>query len=191
MKSIEAKLRELGTLFKVMVENYNTFDDVWKNIELGKSAFSIMKDLPDVIEGEFDTPVDKANVLSQMLNNMEETLSPRFCIDVRKYIKTLNVEDEANDEALEHLHDFIDESVSLDEYCNKYGKLLKFDPVERTEKWECVIYDVERKCAELLEDEQRGMGFCFAYWSAKRAVLQKYGITWRSPAVMNPRVLFD
>ena len=35
MESIDAKSRELGALFKVMVENYNTFGDVWKNIELG------------------------------------------------------------------------------------------------------------------------------------------------------------
>ena len=39
--------------------------------------------------------------------------------------------------------------------------------------------------------ESRGMGFCFSYWSMKRAVLAKYGIEWRSPRTMNPRVLFD
>ena len=37
----------------------------------------------------------------------------------------------------------------------------------------------------------RGMGFCFSYWSAKKSVLESYGIEWRSPRQMNPRVLFD
>lgn len=191
MESIDAKSHELGALFKVMAENYSTFGDVWKNIELGKKAFSIIKDLPDVVEGEFDAPVDKVALLSYMLEQMDETLSPRFCIEVRRYIKALNVIDEANNEALEQLQDYIDENISMDEYCKKYGKLLRFDPVERTEKWEDVIYDVEGECADLLKEESRGMGYCFAYWSTKRAVLKKYDICWKTPSVMNPRVMFD
>lgn len=188
---MELKIRELESIFKVMVDNYNTFGALWKNVALGKAAFCIMKDLPDVIKGEFETPADKADVLSQMLEQMDETMTPRFCIEVRRYMQSLKGEDEENNMAIEQLQDFIDENVSMEDYCNKYGKLLKFDPIERTEKWENVICDVECECAELLKDEQRGMGFCFAYWSTKRAVLQKYGISWKTPSVMNPRVMFD
>lgn len=57
--------------------------------------------------------------------------------------------------------------------------------------YEDVIYEVEKEVDEDLKDEPRGMGFCFGYWSAKRAALASRGIEWRSPSAMNPRVMFD
>ena len=51
--------------------------------------------------------------------------------------------------------------------------------------------EVEKEVDEQLKDEPRGMGFCFSYWSAKRAALARRGIEWRSPSAMNPRVMFD
>lgn len=190
-KSIEQKVKRLGAIFSAMVENYNTFDSAWKNIGLAREAFTIMKELPMVVECEYATPVEKALILSQMLDQMEETLTPRFCIEVREYIHSLNADDESNNEELTQLLDFIDESFPMEEYCKKYTKMLKFDPIERTQKWEDVIYDVEQECAEILKDEPKGMGFCFSYWSTKRSVLEKYGISWKSPGSMNPRVMFD
>ena len=51
---------------------------------------------------------------------------------------------------------------------------------------------VERLVDEELEDHPRGMGFCFAYWSAKKHILlDRFGIEWRSPSAMNPGVIFD
>jgi len=35
------------------------------------------------------------------------------------------------------------------------------------------------------------MGFCFGYWAEKRNALERRGIEWMSPSVMNPRVMFD
>ena len=71
------------------------------------------------------------------------------------------------------------------------GGMLKVDPVQATPEWEEVIYEVENEVAEQLKDDPRCMGFCHSYWSAKRAALARRGIEWRSPSVMNPRVLFD
>ena len=71
------------------------------------------------------------------------------------------------------------------------GGMLKVDPVQATPEWEKVIYEVEKEVDEELKDEPRGMGFCFGYWSAKRAALARRGIEWRSPSEMNPRVIFD
>ena len=69
---------------------------------------------------------------------------------------------------------------------------LKVDPVEYTESWEKIIDDVEAEIDSMLEHEPRGMGFCFHYWSVKKNLLsEKYGIEWRSPALMNPGVMFD
>ena len=44
---------------------------------------------------------------------------------------------------------------------------------------------------EELKDEPRGMGFCYGYWSAKRAALAKRGIDWNPPPSMNRGVIFD
>lgn len=182
---------KLGTIFSKMVRNYNSMGDSWKNIELGREAFGLMLSLPDNYPGEYETPADKANLLSQMLDQIVETESPRFCITVREEIERLNPGDSANDKALRMLRDFIDTSVSMEDFCKCYRRHLKFDPVERSEDYERVIPDVEREIAKELKGFPRGMGFCFAYWSAKKAALAKRAIEWNSPAYMNPGVMFD
>jgi hypothetical protein len=68
---------------------------------------------------------------------------------------------------------------------------LKYDPVEDSDAYLSVIDEVERRLYEQLKGEPRYMGFCFRYWSAKRDLLAEYGIEWRSPGIMNPRVIFD
>lgn len=68
---------------------------------------------------------------------------------------------------------------------------LRYDPIEDSEVYLSVIDEVECRLHEELKDEPRHMGFCFRYWSAKRDLLAEYGIEWRSPGVMNPRVIFD
>lgn len=69
---------------------------------------------------------------------------------------------------------------------------LRQDPVEFTHRWEEVYYDVEDELERLFADHRRHMGFCFRYWSAKKKLLKdEYGIEWRSPSEMNPRVMFD
>ena len=54
-----------------------------------------------------------------------------------------------------------------------------------------IYLEVEKECFRRLKGTHRGMGFCFGYWAVKRAVLAKYGIEWKSPQFMNPRVMFD
>lgn len=69
---------------------------------------------------------------------------------------------------------------------------LKHDPIEWSAEYERIIDEVEKKVGEFLSDEPRGMGFCFSYWNTKANVLSEYyGIEWRSPAIMNPGVIFD
>ncbi len=74
----------------------------------------------------------------------------------------------------------------------KQTTMLKHDPVEWTARWEEVIDEVDKIVDSRLEDHPRGMGFCHACWHERAAVLSdQFGIEWRSPARMNPRVLFD
>lgn len=69
---------------------------------------------------------------------------------------------------------------------------LRTDPVEYSREWEKIYYDVEDELDRRLANVPRQMGFCFQYWAMKRELLmEKYGIDWRSPSQMNPRVMFD
>ncbi len=188
---MDKTIMKLATIFSKMVGNYNSMGDSWKNIELGREAFGLMMSLPDNYPGEYETSADKANLLSHMLDQMAETESPRFCITVREEIARLNPGDSANEKALCMLRDYIDTSLTMEDFCKRYRRRLKFDPVERSEEYERVIPEVERKIAKRLKGLPRGMGFCFAYWSAKKAELAKRAIEWNSPAYMNPGVMFD
>lgn len=188
---MEQTLIKLSGIFKEMVANASSFGNYWKNISLGREAFGIMKQLPDQLEGEYDSPVGKAELLENMLAQMDETMTPRFCLEVREYIKSCNPRSKRNIAMMEKLSDYIDESFPMPDFCKKYGRMLKFDPVERSARMEEIIEDVERECAEETAGVPRAMGYCFAYWSAKRIILKKYGIRWHSPNEMNPRVMFD
>lgn len=69
---------------------------------------------------------------------------------------------------------------------------LRQDPVEFTYEWEDIYYEVEKRLDERFANAPRQMGFCFMYWNVKRELLkEEYGIDWKSPAQMNPRVMFD
>lgn len=182
---------KLEAIFSKMVRNYNSRGESWRNIELGREAFGLMLSLPDNYPGEYATSADKANLLSRMLDQMIETESPRFCITVREEIERLNPGDYANDRGLRMLRDYVDTAVSMEDFCKRYRRHLKFDPVERSEEYEQVIPEVEREIAKVLKGTPRGMGFCFAYWSAKKEELAKRSIEWNSPAYMNPGVMFD
>ncbi len=191
MDTMKKLISRLAGLFSEMSANANTFGGMWKNIGLGKEAFAIMKELPETVPGEFDTPAEKSALLGSMLEQMNETDTPRFCIGVREYMQALAPDDEDNARGLAMLRDYIDLSLPMEEFCRRYRRHLKFDPVERTEEMERVVADVERECDRRLAGTPRGMGFCFAYWSARTAALSRRGIDWRSPALMNPGVMFD
>lgn len=188
---MENKINALAGLFSRMVANAGSFGDIWKNIALGREALRLMRELPETVAGEFDSPSEKAGLLGQMLDQMDETLTPRFCIGVREYMQQLAPDDADNAKSLTMLRDYIDTALPMEEYCRKYGRHLKFDPVERTAEMERVIEEVERECEEELKDMPRGMGFCFAYWSVRKGALARRGIEWHSPGAMNPNVIFD
>lgn len=184
-------LKQLGALLTEMIEHHDTRHQVWKNIPLGKQAFALMQSLPDTLPGAFDTPADKAEVLGNLLKQMQETLTPRFCIQVRELIQRLQPGDEENERALQQLRDFIDPALPMEDYCRKYRRSLHFDPLERTAEWEERAFGVEEECHRRLQGASRSLGFCHEYWQTKREVLAGYGLAWRSPQLMNPRVRFD
>ena len=71
----------------------------------------------------------------------------------------------------------------------RHRRSLKHDPIEMSEEYLAVIDEVEEKV-----DKNRthfGMGSCYEAWNLKFQFLMEKGIYWKSPAVMNPRVMFD
>ncbi len=69
--------------------------------------------------------------------------------------------------------------------------MLKYDPIEDTPEFQAIKDEVERK-VEARIGKPDGMGYCHRYWHTKAQILRdEYGIIWRSPAIMNPRVMFD
>ena len=211
-------VEKLGSLFSQIVENYNTFASSWKSIPVAREAFDLMKDvIPLRVAGEL-TPYTRIVLLDKMLGCLPERDCARFILEVREYqlslfplISSDDLEEDMDiDEydgpaadfvrevtkkdikaEMKRTEDYLNPRVSMEKWCDTYGVHLKFDPVERSEEWEDVIYDVELECSELLKNEPKHMGFCFSYWSTKTAVLARHGIDWSSPSVMNPRVMFD
>ena len=170
---------------------------IHKNVALAKEALALLEKLDDPEEG----PLGKAYACNAILEQLSEYDTPRFALEIlRRELAWLRESEEESDglpaedvEAdIARLEAYIDpDGLSMDAVCQKYGRHLRFDPVERTARWEELFFEVEEECFRRLEGVPRGMGFCFPYWAAKRDVLRKYGIDWKSPHMMNPRVIFD
>ena len=67
---------------------------------------------------------------------------------------------------------------------------LKIDPIEKTEEFMDCYDEVHEKALEILEKEG-DLHLCHQMWDILTELYQKRGIFWRSPALMNPRVMFD
>ena len=171
--------------------------EIHKNVPLAKEALALLEKLDDPEE----VPLGKAYACNAILEQLSEYDTPRFAMEIlRRELAWLRESEEESEgvqpEDIEadmaRLEAYIDlEGLSMDAFCQEYGRHLRFDPVERTARWEDLYFEVEEECSRRLKGVPRGMGFCFPYWAAKRDVLRKYGIDWKSPHMMNPRVMFD
>lgn len=71
---------------------------------------------------------------------------------------------------------------------------LYYDPVEDDPKYAEVFsnIDAEAKAALDLPAKRGGRGYVHIFWTTKKSILkQKYNIDWRTPAELNPQVIFD
>ena len=178
---------------------------MWKNYPLANEVVSMLDTLSE--RSGRHSPYDKIFLMKILLDNISRSDTPRFAIsvlerqaalfksvteeDLKEYDDPLTVgEVEAE---LRKWREYIDiDGVTEEEWCRKYHRYLRFDPIERTPLWEEIYYEVEKETDEAIgRNVPRGMGFCFMYWSSKAAVLARRGIFWKSPHEMNPRVMFD
>lgn len=214
---MEEKINRIAAIYEEMVKNHSTYMEYWRNYALIQEAFDLLKESPLRYAKEL-TPYSRIFMLDMMMDNMQEEDMPRLSLKIRDYQLSLfdliSDEDTEIDMGFDHyegdkesyereitpahieshrqkLLDYIDLNISTKEWCKKYERHLLFDTVERTEAWENVIYEVEKRCYEKTQSEPKGMGFCFEYWSIKESILLEYGIDWRNPHLMNPRVMFD
>ena len=186
--------------------------NIWKNIPLVREFIHELKDVAP-FRSESINPAYKAHYIACMLENdyVDKRETPRLfhsLCELYRLYRDFESPEDYDDYLRENMDKYYFRQVDKWIYhfsmivsdpeweyaiqCwNGLGGMLKVDPVQATSEWEDVIYDVERELDEQLKDEPRGMGFCFGYWSAKRAALARRGIEWRSPSAMNPRVIFD
>ena len=83
-------------------------------------------------------------------------------------------------------------SATIEKYyaiAMKRRRGLKNDPIEMSEEYLNVIDEVEEKIAK--NRTIYGMGSCHEVWALKEQYLLEKGIIWRSPARLNPGVMFD
>lgn len=186
--------------------------NLWKNIPLVREIIHEFKDVAP-FRSEIINPAYKAYYIACMLENdyIDKRETPLLYLslcELYRLYRDYETPSDYDDFLEEHSDKYYFREVDRLIYklamivsdphwehalqCwNGLGGMLKVDPVQATKEWEDVIYEVEKEVDEQLKDEPRGMGFCFAYWSAKRAALARRGIQWRSPSAMNPGVMFD
>lgn len=171
---------------------------IWMNIPLARQALDLIRTIPDE-EGE--SPLSKAYACNAVMEHLSEYDTPRLGQEIlRQELEFLLVSDEKSDwlteesvlADIERLEAYIDpDHISNEEFSAKYGRTLKFDPIERTQIWEDNIYNAESAAFGLLADTPRGKGFYHAHWPVLQRVLALRGIPWKTPHQLNPKVMFD
>lgn len=70
---------------------------------------------------------------------------------------------------------------------------FRVDPVEDNSEFASVLLRAQLEVdAELAGEDRLSMGFCHLFWRTKQRILREhYGLEWRTPAELNPEVLFD
>lgn len=216
----EPSIHKLDSLLSQMSSNSKTPRESWRNLKLGTEAYSLLTEHIPLRCAQRLTPYTRIRILSCMLEEIAELTMPRFALQILHYQNTMfelihdpeDLEvDMAYDEyhgnpqlyrrPLQHIREeivynekrlqqYIDQEIPMSTWCKRYDYQF-FDPVERTFEWEMHAYEVECECYEALQGMPRGLGFCHTFWATQKEAWRKRGIEWKSPADMNPDVMFD
>lgn len=169
-------------LWTLECENNQRLHKDYANYAILNDAAALVDSFPDSLSGE-----QKASARYEDIEDISEWKYESYCKIAQGYYSDGRRADAAKYYA--KANGYLGngrEEVSAPE------SFLKYDPVEDSEQYLAIKSELEKKLYKKFKGELRGMGFCFMYWSAKSAMLKsEYGIEWRSPAIMNPRVMFD
>src|SRR5713226_3578654 len=68
----------------------------------------------------------------------------------------------------------------------------KFDPQESDLRLRNVFAAADREAERGVANVRRDERFIFHFWSIKKRILRrKYGIDWKTPAELNPSIVYD
>ena len=69
---------------------------------------------------------------------------------------------------------------------------INHDPQEDDPAISVIIEQATREAEENLAGFPKMLGYCHAVWGQTKEILkEKYNIDWKTPAEMNPHILFD
>lgn len=65
---------------------------------------------------------------------------------------------------------------------------IRVDPIESTPDYQAAMVKVQPELDKL----PQGFGTnVYAFWATKKRLLKEEGVDWKTPAEMNPEILFD
>ena len=68
----------------------------------------------------------------------------------------------------------------------------KTDEIEKTEEYLKIKDVVDNKVEKYAKTLDGGLGTCYKVWEYKKELLKSiYNIDWKSPAELNPNIIFD
>ena len=185
----ESQFDQFQSLYNQMSDNEEK-GDYWKNIPLAQEALHLMKDVAPNEDEHLFKQFCELVIDEKLLSKID---TPRLILSFMDYWHVLSESTYKWENETYHLLEMT--SPKTEEYKKlrmiEDMRHLKHDPIQLSQQWEDNIYEVEQELDELFKDEDRHMGFCFRYWSAKQAAMAKRGIEWRSPQIMNPKTRFD
>ena len=170
---LEQQKEDNQEIIKFLYQTYNYVGDMFANI--GRFALSakyhqVALELARRLE---NAPENIVNVFSKLLRDRNYYVDDD-CEDVKELVKGMISEQVIEKELTER---------------KNHRRSLKHDPVEMSKEYLDVIDEVEEEISK--HRTIFGMGACHEIWHLKYVYLAERGIPWRSPAMLNPRVMFD
>lgn len=131
----------------------------------------------------------KAAVLTENDANKEDLFFQALFFQIRSGL-------ELNQDKIHHLEQIYGKKKSSDlihEAEQASNEQIQCDPIEKTDEFYTLIYEIEREADRLLSERpSTNEPFCIQYWAAKQQVLkEKFQMEWKSPAHWNPNVQFQ
>lgn len=123
------------------------------------------------------------------VNFLKDAAYSAFILSLRVFGK---IEESAKESALSIFTE--EETQLLQEEAEKhFSELLLVDPVEKSEEYLKLRYQVEKAVDEALsESKDMETPYFIRYWACKKKILlEQYGIDWKTPAECNPNVRFQ
>ncbi len=169
--SVES-LREKWNLYDIIVDSYKRMGRFALCVRYHEEIINLMVTLADKFDCRY-----RANeyIIYDLLKERNYYVDDD-CVDIIDIVKK---------------HKLIEE-VSLENIVNivyKSRRSFKHDPVEMTDEYLAVIDEIEEEIFK--KRTVFGMGACHEIWALKEEALAKRGISWMSPGMLNPRVMFD